>query len=308
MAAAVAAPAAEAAPAPNARPTRPDEKVFKEELAKAEKEHKAAMDKFNAIKAKIDVALPNKNKDQPSPTQKRRQELIAQANEIRQKQAGGKNARTSKLDQIKRFDEQLRSRIAEQKTAKAKVPFKSVEDVDRQIESLEKLARTLASLTMLRSRLTTSRPRSRRSRTPWRTPSRRPCLSSTTRSRLSSTPSRPSRTRLIRTCLPCVTSVPSCRPSSRRSLPPSASSRTTTTAPRRLTRPLSARLVRSSKSAAAPSVRSTSMSARRPRLSVSSPRPASPPTWTRSAAPTACSSSSTLPSRPRRPLCWPTLA
>ncbi|KAM0458285.1 hypothetical protein ACHAO4_003013 [Trichoderma viride] len=138
MAAAVAAPAVEAAPAPNTRPTRPDEKIFKEELAKAEKEHKASMDKFNAIKAKIDVALPNKNKDQPSPTQKRRQELIAQANEIRQKQAGGKNARTSKLDQIKKFDEQLRSRIAEQKTAKAKVPFKSVEDIDYQIDSLEK--------------------------------------------------------------------------------------------------------------------------------------------------------------------------
>lgn len=46
MAAAVAAPAVEAAPAPNTRPTRPDEKIFKEELAKAEKEHKASMDKF----------------------------------------------------------------------------------------------------------------------------------------------------------------------------------------------------------------------------------------------------------------------
>ncbi|PNP52094.1 hypothetical protein THARTR1_07303 [Trichoderma harzianum] len=138
----MAAPAAAAAPAadsaPSARPTRPDENVFKQELAKAEKEHKASMDKFNAIKAKIDVALPNKNKDQPSPTQKRRQELIAQANEIRQKQAGGKNARTSKLDQIKRLDEQLRSRINEQKTAKAKVPYKSAEDIDRQIETLDK--------------------------------------------------------------------------------------------------------------------------------------------------------------------------
>ncbi|KAL7789053.1 hypothetical protein V8C37DRAFT_220868 [Trichoderma ceciliae] len=138
MAAPAAVPAPPAASAPAARPTRPDENVFKEELAKAEKEHKASMDKFNAIKAKIDVALPNKNKDQPSPTQKRRQELIAQANEIRQKQAGGKNARTSKLDQIKRLDEQLRSRINEQKTAKAKVPYKSAEDVDHQIESLEK--------------------------------------------------------------------------------------------------------------------------------------------------------------------------
>lgn len=82
--------------------------------------------------------MPNKNKDQPNPTQKRRQELIAQANEIRQKQAGGKNARSTKLDQIKRLDEQVRSRINEQKAAKSKVPFKSLEDLDRQIASLDK--------------------------------------------------------------------------------------------------------------------------------------------------------------------------
>ena len=92
----------------------------------------------NAVKAKIDLATPNKNKDQPTPTQKRRQELITQANEIRQQQAGGKNARTSKLDQIKRLDDQLRSRITEQKAARGKVPFKSVEDIDREIERLDR--------------------------------------------------------------------------------------------------------------------------------------------------------------------------
>lgn len=86
--------------------------------------------------------MPNKNKDQPSETQKRRQELIGQANEIRQKQAGGKNARTSKMEQIKRLDEQVRSRINEQKNAKSKVPFKSVEEVDREIASLDKQVNT----------------------------------------------------------------------------------------------------------------------------------------------------------------------
>ena len=90
----------------------------------------------SAIKAKIDIALPKK--DSETPAQKRRKELIAQANEIRNKQAGGKNARTTKLDQIKKLDEQVRSRIAEQKAAKAKVPFKSIEDLDRQIASLDK--------------------------------------------------------------------------------------------------------------------------------------------------------------------------
>lgn len=63
--------------------------------------------------------------------------MIAQLNEIRQQQAGGKNARNSKLDQIKRLDEQLRSRVAEQKTARGKVAFKSVEELDREIQRLE---------------------------------------------------------------------------------------------------------------------------------------------------------------------------
>ncbi|KAG6005581.1 hypothetical protein E4U21_007840 [Claviceps maximensis] len=138
MAQTTASAKAPAADAQNARPTRPDEKAFNEALVKAEKAHKASMDQLNAIKAKIDLAMPNKNKDQSNPAQKRRQELITQANEIRQKQAGGKNARAGKLDQIKRLDEQLRSRTAEQKTAKAKIPFKSVEDVDRQIAELDK--------------------------------------------------------------------------------------------------------------------------------------------------------------------------
>ncbi|KAJ3501610.1 hypothetical protein NM208_g16902 [Fusarium decemcellulare] len=138
MAETATAPAPAAEKQTTTRPQKPDENVFKEELAKAEKEHKASMDRLAAIKAKIDIAMPNKNKDQPSPTQKRRQELIAQANEIRQKQAGGKNARSTKLDQIKRLDDQVRSRIAEQKTAKAKIPYKSLEDVDRQIASLDK--------------------------------------------------------------------------------------------------------------------------------------------------------------------------
>ncbi|KGQ09290.1 hypothetical protein BBAD15_g5364 [Beauveria bassiana D1-5] len=137
MAAETATASAPASAPAGSRPQKPDENVFKAELEKAEKAHKAAMDRLNAVRAKIDLATPNKNKDQPNPTQKRRQELIAQANEIRQKQAGGKNARTSKLDQIKRLDEQVRSRISEQKTAKAKVPYKSIEDVDRQIAHLD---------------------------------------------------------------------------------------------------------------------------------------------------------------------------
>jgi uncharacterized coiled-coil DUF342 family protein len=194
---AAAAPAAAA----STKPTKPDEALFNEKVAKAEKQHADAMARYvsslklhelqpallpassspctqrvdtsrnsplpvasgyllslyssnrcfaasydalltrvllqNAIKAKIDSVQPSKDKSSQSPLQKRKQELIVQANEIRQKQQGGKNVRTSKQDQIKRLDEQLRSRIAEQKAARGKVAFKSAEDVDREINRLE---------------------------------------------------------------------------------------------------------------------------------------------------------------------------
>lgn len=77
-----------------------------------------------------------KNKD--SPSSKRRQELIAQLTEIRKEQGAGKSGRNATFDQIKKLDEQLKSRIAEQKTARSKVNFKSVDEIDREIERLDK--------------------------------------------------------------------------------------------------------------------------------------------------------------------------
>lgn len=89
----------------------------------------------NAVKAKIELAS-GKNRD--SPTQQRRQELIAQANEIRKKQGVGKNARTAKMDEVRRLDEQLKSRINEQKTARSKLPYKSTQEIDERIERLDR--------------------------------------------------------------------------------------------------------------------------------------------------------------------------
>lgn len=46
MAETATAPAPAAEKATSTRPTKPDENVFKEELAKAEKDHKASMDRL----------------------------------------------------------------------------------------------------------------------------------------------------------------------------------------------------------------------------------------------------------------------
>ncbi|KAH5581261.1 hypothetical protein HBI24_134750 [Parastagonospora nodorum] len=117
------------------KPEKPDEDKYKEDLAKAEKEHAAAQEKLNACKAKLDLARPN-NKD--SPNGKRQQELKTELNAIRQAQQGNKSSRSAVHEQIKKYDEQLKSRLNELKTSKGKVNFKSVEEVDQEIARLQK--------------------------------------------------------------------------------------------------------------------------------------------------------------------------
>ena len=89
----------------------------------------------NAIRAKLDLAKPL-NKD--SPTAKKQQELRAQLSSIKQQQSGFKNSRGSIQDKIASLDAQLKSRMAEQKAARARVSYKNVEEVDREIARLEK--------------------------------------------------------------------------------------------------------------------------------------------------------------------------
>lgn len=57
---------------------------------------------------------------------------------IRQEQQGLKGSRTNVMDKIKRLDEQLKSRIAENKAARARSAYKSTEDIDREIARLQK--------------------------------------------------------------------------------------------------------------------------------------------------------------------------
>ncbi|KAK7743168.1 multicopy suppressor of BFA (Brefeldin A) [Cytospora paraplurivora] len=125
--------AAAAASAPT-RPQKPDEALFKEKVAKAEKEHSQIMAQYNAIKQKIELATPSKNSD--NPTSKRRQELLDQLKEIRTKQGAGKNSRTAKLDQVKRLDEQLKARTKELKATKDLTGFRSEEELDSRIADL----------------------------------------------------------------------------------------------------------------------------------------------------------------------------
>ncbi|KAI9754784.1 MAG: hypothetical protein M1815_005423 [Lichina confinis] len=117
------------------KPEKPDEEQFRVDVAKAEKDHAAVMDRLNAVKAKIDLARPS---TKGSPAQQRQQELRAQLNTIRQQQQQLKSSKGNVREKIEQLDASLKSRIAEQKTARSRVPYKNVEEIDRQIERLEK--------------------------------------------------------------------------------------------------------------------------------------------------------------------------
>ena len=83
----------------------------------------------------MDVATPN-SKD--SPSAKRRAKLLAELKEIREKQGSSKSGRNRIFDEIKREDAKLKDMMAAQKTARSRTSFKSVDDVDREIDRLEK--------------------------------------------------------------------------------------------------------------------------------------------------------------------------
>ncbi|CAI6334633.1 unnamed protein product [Periconia digitata] len=117
------------------KPEKPDEAAYKEGLAKLDKSHADAQQKFNAARQKQDLARPN-NKD--SPNAKRQQELKTQLNEIRQAQQGFKTSRNAVHDKLKRLDEQIKSRVAELKTSKGKIQYKNTDEIDREIARLQK--------------------------------------------------------------------------------------------------------------------------------------------------------------------------
>jgi len=116
------------------KPEKPDEDAFKKGAAELERKHKAKQEELNKVKAKLDLAKPKEG----SPVDARRKDLQSQLAAIRKTQAGNKDSRQSVMERVKRLDEQMKSRIAEQKNAKSKVPYKSVEDIDRQIATLQK--------------------------------------------------------------------------------------------------------------------------------------------------------------------------
>ncbi|RKF62137.1 Uncharacterized protein OnM2_035047 [Erysiphe neolycopersici] len=121
------------------KPEKPDENAYKAKLNKAEKELSDSIAKLNIIKSKLESATPSSS---DSPLAKRRAELVSQLKDIRATQSTGKAGRNKILDQIKREDAYIKELLSQQKIARTRLNFKTVEDLEREINRLHEQINT----------------------------------------------------------------------------------------------------------------------------------------------------------------------
>lgn len=133
------------------KPERPDQAQFDASLKIAQDEHNAVREQIvrlvspscrcvflsvrthlaqNAVKARLDlVKTPGK-----SP---RQQELYEKLNDLRNAQQAKKGGRARIEDRMKDLDTSIKAKIKEQNTAKGKIPYKTVEELDDAVKRLE---------------------------------------------------------------------------------------------------------------------------------------------------------------------------
>jgi len=117
------------------KPEKPDEDAYKSAEKSKKKEYDDAKAKFDAANQKYNNAHGGKDTD--TPEGKRKQELFAQLKEIKEQQSNGKAGRNKVQEEIVRLDTKLRSLIEEQKTARSKLPYRNVAELDNRVKELE---------------------------------------------------------------------------------------------------------------------------------------------------------------------------
>jgi hypothetical protein len=88
----------------------------------------------NAKKAEIENARPSKD----SPANDRFKALVADQKAIHEQQMANKSSRTSQQEKHSAAENQIKQLIQDQKNQRAKMPFKNVEEIDAQIDHLNK--------------------------------------------------------------------------------------------------------------------------------------------------------------------------
>ncbi|KAI0352929.1 hypothetical protein OH77DRAFT_1438402 [Trametes cingulata] len=113
-------------------PGKPDKALYDAEQNKIKAEIDAVQLKLTAVKEKI--ALSSKS----GPGNERRNALKAELDAIRGQQGSNKLARGKVLDQLKSLQDGIQKKVKDLNAAKAKIPYKTVAEVDERIRQLER--------------------------------------------------------------------------------------------------------------------------------------------------------------------------
>ncbi|KAF3089262.1 hypothetical protein TWF569_001729 [Orbilia oligospora] len=128
---------ADAAVERKVKPEKPDEAKYQTELAQLQKEHEAMMKQLNEVKAKLDLSKPAGANGAQNPAQQRQSTLRKELGEIRATQSTKKSSRQDLLNRQKTLNDSINNKIAAQRAARAKISFKSPEEIDTEIRKLE---------------------------------------------------------------------------------------------------------------------------------------------------------------------------
>ncbi|GAA6015531.1 hypothetical protein JCM11491_004384 [Sporobolomyces phaffii] len=112
---------------------RPDKSAYDNEQDELRKQIDTLQTKLNDIKNKISTSSIK-----GGPHHERKIELRKQLDEVRNDQQKIRGGRGKTVEQLGAMQEQLKKKISELQTAKAKLPYKTVEDVDNQIKNLDR--------------------------------------------------------------------------------------------------------------------------------------------------------------------------
>ncbi|KIK06697.1 hypothetical protein K443DRAFT_673984 [Laccaria amethystina LaAM-08-1] len=111
---------------------KPDKKAYDVEQDKIKAEIDALQIKLTSVRDKIGSTTKS------GPGNDHRNALRAELDSIRDKQSANKTSRGKVLDQLKSFQDGVQKKIKDLQTAKTKIPFRTVAEVDAHIKNLEK--------------------------------------------------------------------------------------------------------------------------------------------------------------------------
>lgn len=112
---------------------KPDKAVYEREQEDVKKQIDALQTKLSAVKDKLASAS-----GKGGPSNDRRQALRTELDGLRGQQSTNKTSRGKVMDQLKALQENIQKKIKDLNAAKAKIPYKTVADVDERIKQLDK--------------------------------------------------------------------------------------------------------------------------------------------------------------------------